>query len=162
VNNCIIHLCCHHTNHNWSTAMILKITHIYIFQYRLLNSWSTTNTPTHASTTSVPTFTHCIPCWVRLLGPDSNYRVNPTTWLETLRLFLDELMTIPFSFLTNIYKCSEHGPICHLFELILVIHANTSNETNHIVLHVFVGIPRSQGCYHMSTYHSQINIQCPS
>jgi hypothetical protein len=29
--------------------------------------------------------------------------------------------------------CSEHGPICHLFELILVIHANTSNETNHIV-----------------------------
>jgi hypothetical protein len=29
--------------------------------------------------------------------------------------------------------CSEHGPIFHLFELILVIHANTSNETNHIV-----------------------------
>jgi hypothetical protein len=29
--------------------------------------------------------------------------------------------------------CSEHGPICHLFELILVIHANTSNGTNHIV-----------------------------
>jgi hypothetical protein len=29
--------------------------------------------------------------------------------------------------------CSEHDPICHLFELILVIHANTSNETNHIV-----------------------------
>jgi hypothetical protein len=28
---------------------------------------------------------------------------------------------------------SEHGPICHLFELILVIHANTSNGTNHIV-----------------------------
>jgi hypothetical protein len=30
-------------------------------------------------------------------------------------------------------KCSEHGPICHLFKLILVIHANTSNGTNHIV-----------------------------
>jgi hypothetical protein len=30
-------------------------------------------------------------------------------------------------------SCSEHGPICHLFELILVIHANTSNGTNHIV-----------------------------
>jgi hypothetical protein len=29
--------------------------------------------------------------------------------------------------------CSEHGPICHLFELILVIHVNTSNGTNHIV-----------------------------
>jgi hypothetical protein len=29
-------------------------------------------------------------------------------------------------------KCSEHGPICHLFELILVIHANTSNGANHI------------------------------
>jgi hypothetical protein len=28
---------------------------------------------------------------------------------------------------------SNHGPICHLFELILVIHANTSNGTNHIV-----------------------------
>jgi hypothetical protein len=28
--------------------------------------------------------------------------------------------------------CSEHGPISHLFELILVIHANTSNGTNHI------------------------------
>jgi hypothetical protein len=32
-----------------------------------------------------------------------------------------------------LYVCSEHGPICHLFELILVIHANTSNGTNHIV-----------------------------
>jgi hypothetical protein len=31
------------------------------------------------------------------------------------------------------YKCSEHGSICHLFELILVIHDNTSNGTNHIV-----------------------------
>jgi uncharacterized protein YpmB len=29
--------------------------------------------------------------------------------------------------------CSEHGLICRLFELILVIHANTSNETDHIV-----------------------------
>jgi hypothetical protein len=29
--------------------------------------------------------------------------------------------------------CSEHGPICHLFELVLVIHANTSNGTNRIV-----------------------------
>jgi hypothetical protein len=29
--------------------------------------------------------------------------------------------------------CSEHGLICQLFELILVIHANTNNETNHIV-----------------------------
>jgi hypothetical protein len=28
---------------------------------------------------------------------------------------------------------SEHGLICHLFELILVILANTSNETNHNV-----------------------------
>jgi hypothetical protein len=32
-----------------------------------------------------------------------------------------------------IYNCSEHGPICQLFELILVIHANTSNGTNNIV-----------------------------
>jgi hypothetical protein len=31
------------------------------------------------------------------------------------------------------HGCSEHDPICHLFELILVIHANTSNGTNHIV-----------------------------
>jgi hypothetical protein len=30
-------------------------------------------------------------------------------------------------------RCSEHGLICHLFELILVIHCNTSNGTNHIV-----------------------------
>jgi hypothetical protein len=30
-------------------------------------------------------------------------------------------------------NCSEHGPISHLFELILVIHVNTSNGTNHIV-----------------------------
>jgi hypothetical protein len=29
--------------------------------------------------------------------------------------------------------CSEHDPICHLFNLILVIHANTNNGTNHIV-----------------------------
>jgi hypothetical protein len=33
----------------------------------------------------------------------------------------------------NIRYYSEHGPICHLFELILVIHANTSNGTNHFV-----------------------------
>jgi hypothetical protein len=38
--------------------------------------------------------------------------------------------------------CSEHDPICYLFELILVIHANTSNETNHIL----VDISRSHGC----------------
>jgi hypothetical protein len=30
-------------------------------------------------------------------------------------------------------QCIEHGPIFHLFELILVIHVNTSNGTNHIV-----------------------------
>jgi hypothetical protein len=42
--------------------------------------------------------------------------------------------------------CREHVPICHLFELILVIHANTSNETNHIVYHVLVDISRSHGC----------------
>jgi hypothetical protein len=58
--------------------------------------------------------------------------------------------------------CSEHGPICHLFELILVIHVNTSNGTNHFVEHVFVGISRSHGCYHMLTYHAQVNIPCPS
>jgi hypothetical protein len=33
----------------------------------------------------------------------------------------------------NLQGCREHGLICHLFELILVIHANTSNGTNHIV-----------------------------
>jgi hypothetical protein len=33
----------------------------------------------------------------------------------------------------HVRHCSEHEPICHLFELILVIHANTSNGTNHIV-----------------------------
>jgi hypothetical protein len=33
----------------------------------------------------------------------------------------------------GMHGCSEHGPICHLFELILVIHANTSNGTNHII-----------------------------
>jgi hypothetical protein len=54
--------------------------------------------------------------------------------------------------------CSEHGLICHLFELILVIHANTSNGTNHIVKPVFVGISRSHGCYHMLTYHAQANM----
>jgi hypothetical protein len=36
-------------------------------------------------------------------------------------------------FLPVMFGCSEHGLICHLFELILVIHANTSNGTNHIV-----------------------------
>jgi hypothetical protein len=30
--------------------------------------------------------------------------------------------------------------------LILVIHDNMINETNHIVYHVFVDISRSQGC----------------
>jgi hypothetical protein len=40
--------------------------------------------------------------------------------------------------------CSDHGPICHLFELILVIHVDTSNGTNHFVKHVFVGISRCQ------------------
>jgi hypothetical protein len=35
--------------------------------------------------------------------------------------------------LVSVVVCSEHGLICHLFELILVIHANTSNGTNHIV-----------------------------
>jgi hypothetical protein len=53
---------------------------------------------------------------------------------------------------------SKHGPICYLFELILVIHANTSNWTNHIVQLVFVGIPRSHECYHMLTYHAQANM----
>jgi hypothetical protein len=57
-----------------------------------------------------------------------------------------------------ITNCSEHDHICHLFELILVIHANTSNETNHGVYHVFVGIPRSHVCYHMLTYHAQVNM----
>jgi hypothetical protein len=57
---------------------------------------------------------------------------------------------------------SEYGPICYLFELILVIHSNTSDGTNHIVYHVFVGIPWSHGCYHMLTYHAQVNIPCPS
>jgi hypothetical protein len=55
-------------------------------------------------------------------------------------------------------RCSEHGPIFHLFELILVIHVNTSNGTNHFVEHVFVGIYRSHGCYHMLTYHAQVNM----
>jgi hypothetical protein len=32
-----------------------------------------------------------------------------------------------------LWSCSEHGPIFHLFELILVTHANTSNGTNHII-----------------------------
>jgi hypothetical protein len=54
--------------------------------------------------------------------------------------------------------CSEYGPICHLFELILVIHVNTSNETNHFVEHVFVGISRSHGCYHKLAYHAQANM----
>jgi hypothetical protein len=54
--------------------------------------------------------------------------------------------------------CSEHSPICHLFELILVIHVNTSNGTNHFVEHVFVGISRSHGCYHKLTYHAQANM----
>jgi hypothetical protein len=31
------------------------------------------------------------------------------------------------------HDCSEHGPISYLFELILVIHANKSNGTNHFV-----------------------------
>jgi hypothetical protein len=54
--------------------------------------------------------------------------------------------------------CSEHGPICHLFELILVIHVDTSNGTNHFIEHVFVGISRSHGCYHKLTYHAQANM----
>jgi hypothetical protein len=57
--------------------------------------------------------------------------------------------------------CSEHGPICHLFELILVIHVNTSNGTNHFVEQVFVGISRSHGCYHNLTYHAQANMSYP-
>jgi hypothetical protein len=78
-------------------------------------------------------------------------------------LFLIQHPSIVDKTIHNILKlCSEHGPICHLFELILVIHANTSNEINHIVYHVFVGIPRSHGCYYMLTYHAQVNIPCRS
>jgi hypothetical protein len=44
------------------------------------------------------------------------------------------------SFVPSRVRCSEHVPICHLFKLILVIRANTSNGTNHIVQHVFVGL----------------------
>jgi hypothetical protein len=38
-----------------------------------------------------------------------------------------------FGFKWASYICSEHDPICHLFELILVIHANISDGTDHIV-----------------------------
>jgi hypothetical protein len=35
--------------------------------------------------------------------------------------------------IATVMLCSEHDLISHLFELILVIHDNTSNGTNHIV-----------------------------
>jgi hypothetical protein len=40
---------------------------------------------------------------------------------------------LPLPRAAPVSTCSEHGPNCHLFELILVIHANTSNGTNLIV-----------------------------
>jgi hypothetical protein len=49
--------------------------------------------------------------------------------LTLINLGTNDLNIVTFFFA----KCSEHSPICHLFELILVIHANTSNGTNHIV-----------------------------
>ncbi|RCV21168.1 hypothetical protein SETIT_4G116700v2 [Setaria italica] len=95
--------------------MILKVTHI--FQYGLL-TWSTTIAP------------HIHHLWAFLLlivvtikylvqrsrsvylveyacfGPHSNYRVNPTTWFKTLRLFLDD---DTISFLRNIFRRSGLG-----------------------------------------------------
>jgi hypothetical protein len=58
----------------------------------------------------------------------------------------------------NFEILSSFGFIFHLLELILVIHVNTSNGTNHFVEHVFVGISRSHGCYHKLTYHAQSNM----
>jgi hypothetical protein len=43
------------------------------------------------------------------------------------------MMDVDCSYRLTILRFSEHDPICHLFELILVIHANTSNGTNHNV-----------------------------
>jgi hypothetical protein len=50
------------------------------------------------------------------------------------------------------------APYAISLSLILVIHDNMINGTNHIVQLVFVGIPRSHGCYHMLTYHAQANM----
>jgi hypothetical protein len=40
--------------------------------------------------------------------------------------------------------------------LILVIHDNMTNETNHIVEHVFVDISRSQGCKNTTSQNEKI------
>jgi hypothetical protein len=48
-----------------------------------------------------------------------------TKWLE------DKLTATGLD--TNFRTTREHGPIIHLFELILLIHPNTSNGTSHIV-----------------------------
>jgi hypothetical protein len=39
-----------------------------------------------------------------------------------------------------------------------VINDNMINATNQIVKHVFVGIPRSHGCYHKLSYHDQVHM----
>jgi hypothetical protein len=52
---------------------------------------------------------------------------------RTLNILLSQMPLILICESWKYGYCSEHGPICHLFELILVIHANTSNGTNHIV-----------------------------
>jgi hypothetical protein len=54
-------------------------------------------------------------------------------------------MTTPPSLVED--ECSEHGPICHLFELILVIHANK------LTYHAQVNMS-----YHKLTYHVQVNL----
>jgi hypothetical protein len=68
---------------------------------------------------------------------EGEWRWKPNaTWSETEHFLL---------FCKSCGCCSEHGPICHLFELILVIHANTSNGTNHIVSSLSYVVPWRRG-----------------
>jgi hypothetical protein len=57
--------------------------------------------------------------------------------------------------------CSEHGLVAECSSMILMIHENMINRTNHIVEHVFVDIVRSIACNHNQSQHTmQVNIPC--
>ena len=98
-----------------TTAMTLKVTQIC--QYWLL-TWSTTTTPLiHylwaflLLTVIAVKYLMQRPRTVYLVdyacfGPNSNYRLNPASWAESLRLFLDK---DTISFLANVFRRSGLG-----------------------------------------------------
>jgi hypothetical protein len=71
------------------------------------------------------------PCWAPIISRDKKggaRKISRYTPRNPTQRHMESLL--PPHLLPT---CSEHGLICHLFELILVIHANTSNVTNNIV-----------------------------